>query len=144
MDTYEQLRSTIERDDVHDFAEALKDGADKKFAFREALLHGNAEMVRLVLDRGANPNAEMSDVYEHQYYSITPLMIAVWKGHEEVARLLLEKGADPNCEHRFGKADNGVGEITALGKAIENGYLNMVKILLDGGASPFSDAYIGG
>jgi ankyrin repeat protein len=143
MDTYEQIRSAVERGDVHDFAEALERGADREFAYREALKCGNADMVRLMLDSGADANAKLSDVYQYQHYPITPLMIAVWKGHEELVKLLLERGADPKCEHRFGKVDHGVGEITPLGKAIEAGSIRMVEMLLDGGASPFGDVYIG-
>lgn len=110
--------------------------------FIEALLRGDTDTVRQLLDQGADPNAKLSNVYQAQHYSISPLMIAVWKGHEELAKLLLERGANPNCEHRFGKMDDGVGETRPLGKAIENGSVRMVEILLDGGASTF-DAYVG-
>ena len=142
MDINEEIRSAIERGDQHDFAEALERGAHPGFAYAEALKSGNADMVRLLLDRGADPNAQMSNVYQFQYYSITPLMIAVWKGHEELAKLLLERGANPECEHRFGRMDDGVGEITPLGKAIEKRSLSMVRLLLDGGASPVRHVYI--
>lgn len=140
----EQLLSAIERDDLYDALEALKNGAYVYYvhnpgsgnasAFCQALERGNAEMVGLFLDHGADPNLPMSNVYQYQYYPIAPLMLAVWRGHEAVVRLLLEKGADPNCEHRFGREDDDVGTTTPLGKAIENGSVKLVETLLDHGA----------
>jgi len=48
---------------------------------------GHTEVVRLLLERGADPNVE--DTFYHQ----TPLAWALGKGHFDVAELLLEHGA---------------------------------------------------
>ena len=134
---YEQLRGAVESGDFKDFADAVHRGVELEYAFGRALLKGNAEMVRLTLNLGVDPNKGVSGIYEYQQStgSMPPLMVAVREGHEEVARLLLERGADPNCEHRFGTMDDGADELTALGKAIATGHAGMVKLLLEHGAS---------
>lgn len=94
-------------------------------------------MVDLLLDHGADPNVELSNAYEYQTYSISPLMLAVWREHEELVKLLLERGANANSEHRFGKIDNGVPEYSALGLAMKQRNTKIFEILRAGGASGF-------
>jgi ankyrin repeat protein len=48
----------------------------------------HAEIVRLLLDKGADPNGG-AEVF-------TPLLVSVVRHREETVRLLLERGADPN------------------------------------------------
>lgn len=53
-----------------------------------AAMFGREEVVRYLLDHGANPNLRgMSN----------PLIVACWRKHFGVAKLLLERGADPNA-----------------------------------------------
>ena len=60
-----------------------------------ALTNQDVRMTRLLLERGADPNA--SDE-EH-----SPLLyVAVGTGHADLVRLLLERGADVNKETFFG------------------------------------------
>ncbi|MEW6336906.1 MAG: ankyrin repeat domain-containing protein, partial [Acidobacteriota bacterium] len=68
-------------------------------AMRVTVLHAAAahrdpetalEMVRLLLDRGARPNAR-------QHGGWTPLHQAAAHGSSEMARALLDHGADPNA-----------------------------------------------
>lgn len=141
FDVDEQLLRASESDDVSSAAEALKNGANVYYrqigstsAFVTALKSGNAEMVGLFLDHGADPNAKLSNAYEYQIYDIEPLMLAVLMGHEDVVKLLLERGAMSWHWHQFGKDDDGVGYTTPLGKAAEKGFKNIVKILRDHGA----------
>ncbi|XP_013393994.1 ankyrin repeat, SAM and basic leucine zipper domain-containing protein 1-like [Lingula anatina] len=54
-----------------------------------AALKGNADMVKLFLDSGAEVNAEDSGGW-------TPLHGAAYGGHKSIVKLLLERGADPN------------------------------------------------
>lgn len=52
---------------------------------------GNAEIVKLLLERKADPNNKMGDE-EH-----TPLMAASAEGRDEVVRILIAAGADVNA-----------------------------------------------
>lgn len=137
----EQLFRAVDHNDRAAAEAALKIGADiyyrhgsSESAFVAALKRGNAEMVGLFLDHGADPNAQLSHAYEYQIYDIEPLMLAVMMGHEDVVKLLLDKGAKAWQWHQFGKDDDGVGFTTPLGKAAELGFTNIVKILRDHGA----------
>ena len=54
-----------------------------------AIDNGNAEMVKLLLDNGADPD-------EHHGYNYgLPAQAAMWKGHLDIVHLLLDYGADP-------------------------------------------------
>ena len=86
------------------------------FAARE----GHIDIVRLLLDRGANINA-IND------YERTALMWAANTGHTDVVRLLLDRGANIN-------AVDGDGD-TALMSASESGHTYTVRLLLDRGAN---------
>lgn len=55
--------------------------------------HGQAEVVRLLLDAGEDPN-RYNPPGHHQHS--TPLHQAVCAGHMNVVRLLIERGANPN------------------------------------------------
>ena len=59
-------------------------------AFSLAAQHGHADIVRLLLDAGEDPNR-----YNHEghHAHATPLHQAVLGGHEAVVRLLVERGA---------------------------------------------------
>src|ERR1044071_7845592 len=48
---------------------------------------GHTEVVRLLLERGADPNVKDS------FYGATPMSWAAPKGHVEIVKLLIEKGA---------------------------------------------------
>jgi ankyrin repeat protein len=62
----------------------------------------------------------------------TPLHHAASEGHRDAAQLLLDAGADPNLvEELF---------YTAIGLAANREDLDMVKLLLAGGADPAEDA----
>jgi ankyrin repeat protein len=78
---------------------------------------GNVELVKLLIERGANVNAQDS------FYGATPLTWAADKGHAEIVRLLLEKGA------------RGVDMVIMVG--VQRGNPAIVKAALDrGGALP--------
>ena len=55
---------------------------------------GHREIVRMLLDAGADPNLPEGRLCPHGY----ALWAATRKGHREIAELLLESGADPNAD----------------------------------------------
>lgn len=75
------------------------------------------EVVRLLLDKGANVNP--STRYK------TPLMHAASEGNDEAVKLLLSRGAQVNV-----KTDEG----TALMMAVNGGHIEALKLLLAAGA----------
>ena len=80
---------------------------------------GEVEIVRLLLDRGA-------DVQARHPRNGTVLQAASYRGHEEIVRLLIERGADVNTQAgRYG---------TALQAASVSGCKEIVQMLLDKGA----------
>ena len=101
---------------------------------------GNAEVVRMLLARGADANARESSLGE------TALMWAAAENHPEAVRALIEHGADPNArsdnltypKDRFGL--EGVttilphGSWTALMYAARQGSLEAARALAETGA----------
>ncbi len=79
------------------------------------------DIVKLLLDNGANPNLQNND-------GITALMITIAHGNQDIAKLLLDNGANPNIY-----SDNND---TALTIAIRFNHEPIVKLLLENGANP--------
>ena len=71
-------------------------GNDGATALILASQNGNAEIVKLLLEKGSDINLQRSDGF-------SALMAAVKDGHADVAKLLLEKGADPRLKDIMGK-----------------------------------------
>src|SRR5215831_853724 len=89
-----------------------------------AAVQGEAEIVRILLDAGADPNRESAGESEG-----TPLCAAASWGHAEVVRLMLQYGADPN---RIERTDEVA--MTALAWARRNHHDEVVRLLLESGA----------
>src|SRR5678815_5511372 len=114
----------------------LKAGADPKHAHTEgetplmaASRAGSVPAVRLLLDRGADPNA--ADAFQQE----TALMWASAEGHVDVVDVLLNAGADPNRKAHVNpitsrrNADHPTGGFTALMWAARNGHeLSLIHI----------------
>jgi len=88
------LLQAVRKGDLAAAKAALDAGVpvDAKFRYDRTALsfaadRGEAEIVKLLLDRGADANAKDS------FYGVTPIVWAANNGHAEVARLLLAHGA---------------------------------------------------
>ena len=89
----------------------------------KAAAGGHIDIVRLLLERGADPNLREEGNAPHG----RGLYAAVYNGHVEIARLLLEHGAYPNPEVES-SAD-------ALSIAIMNSDTRMIDLLASYGAT---------
>jgi uncharacterized protein len=90
-----------------------------------AVFGRQTEAARILLERGADPNA----LARHAQLAVRPLhTAAAFGGSLDLARLLLEHGADPN-----GRAEQG-GHFTALHSAAQSGNAALARILIDYGA----------
>ncbi len=83
----------------------------------------HAELVGLLMDKGANP--EVRDKYGR-----TPLERAIVNGRLALVRLLIAKGANPNARAK----EDHFGSGTPLGIAINCGYVDIAETLIIGGA----------
>ena len=96
------LRNALRNGDRQEFNRVLRDNPESVNAkgpsgwtpIMYAALYGDGEAVRLLLDKGANPNARNNR-------GGTALMYAI--DNEEKTRLLLDHGADPNLRSGEGR-----------------------------------------
>ena len=94
-----------------------------------AIRIGNIDIVRLLLQNGANPNYVVVMISGRRN---TALNEAITVNNIEIATLLLENGADPTgpCVRDW------AGELTPLNRAIELNNIEMLRLLLQNGADP--------
>ena len=128
-------------------------------ALMAATLYSSADLVKLLLDRGANPNvtnavgatplmwaipdlAKVKALLEHgadvnaksKNLGRTPLLVAAsYPGSVEVLKLLLGKGADLHA-----KDD---ARMHALGKAVVSSDVSVVRFLVESGIDPNEEGY---
>jgi ankyrin repeat protein len=90
-----------------------------------ALIHGPPDLVRALLDLGADPNVPAQDGFPSLHAAID----APRADRHALLRLLLERGADPN-------AQRGINDGTPLHHAVWRRDLEAVRLLLAHGADP--------
>ncbi|KAK3879252.1 hypothetical protein Pcinc_016163 [Petrolisthes cinctipes] len=122
----QQLMPTVETGDVDVLVEWLDWGLspDTKGNLHWSILHhacarGHLNIVSLLIERGANVNAEDSN-------RTSPLHTACFYGHQRIVQLLLDSGANVN-------AQDGRGN-TPLYSSIEGSHSVIINLLLDHGA----------
>ncbi|WP_170322795.1 ankyrin repeat domain-containing protein [Acrocarpospora macrocephala] len=126
--TGSELMAAVAEDDLERARELLRPGMDLNPArgttpLYEAAVHGNGEMIRLLLEYGADP-----DLPSHGEDEGLPLCAAACWDHDEAVRALLDGGANPDTAED--------GGWTALLWAASLGHLATADVLLDGGATP--------
>jgi len=95
-----------------------------------AVNHGRLEMVRLLLDLGADPDERtmLHELEEPTPSWGTPLWYAARAGHRDIAELLLDRGADPNA--------NVYASGWPLLNAHRRKHESVKRLLLERGAKP--------
>jgi tetratricopeptide (TPR) repeat protein len=100
-----------------------KDKYDRT-ALMIAVIDGKTNVVKLLLDKGANIEAKAT---APPYDGDTALIRAFYEGRSEMVKLLLDRGANIEARNKAGD--------TALITAAGNGHTEIVKLLLDKGAN---------
>ena len=95
----------------------------------EAIISGNVELVRRLLEKGANPNCERI-FQEGTRYSALRDSIIQWP-NDEIANLLIDAGADVNYVEQGRQL-----KCPVLISAIVMGNVKLVRRLLEKGANP--------
>lgn len=117
----QSIQVAARKGDLKEVERQLAQGVNvnsRTFRMRTAALHeaaseGRVEIVKLLLEKGANP-----DILDEG--STTPLAYAACGGHVEVMEILIAHGADP--------AQRRVMELAAMG-----GHIEPVEVLLEHG-----------
>ena len=110
---------------LDDDSEQVHAFADDGFtALHLAIFGGQENAMRLLLERGADPNViSTSDLAK-----VPPLGTAAFVRSAPLAQVLLDSGADPN--------GRGEGGFTALHSAAQNEDEELARLLLERGADP--------
>ena len=99
---------------------------------KNAAIGGHIEIVKLLLDRGADPNLPEEGIAPHGH----ALYSAVYNGHYEIASLLLERGAYPNPEVESSAEAVWIairrGDLKTLALLASYGAIWQIPIELDG------------
>ena len=99
-----------------------------------ASTYNNEEMVKFLLEKGADANTVCEIENEHIDISPTPLMNAAYRGNTNIINMLLENGADINYTTDYG--------MTALMYAASFNQFEAAKVLLENNAdTSITDEY---
>jgi Ankyrin repeats (3 copies)/Domain of unknown function (DUF3471) len=126
----DELSAAARKGDAATVQRLLDEGVDVNTKFRYGVTalfyacdHGHVDVVKVLLDRGADPNVKDT------FYGMTPLTMAVSPAqrkrpeHTEIAKLLIKKGA--------------AGKEMAISSAVEDRDVELTQAILDsGGLSP--------
>ena len=105
----------------------------KQTALQIAAAGDDAEICRILLNAGANPNGP---VKEGSFQApLPPLHAAAKEGCMNAVKVLLEAGADPGFKHGYSD--------TPLYYAVKSNSADILRALLGAGADPVSDTSFG-
>jgi ankyrin repeat protein len=153
VDVNEQLRLAIIDDDIGSTrqildSEGFRAGGDAATAMLVATQLGRSAVCRLLVERGADVNAQKylvraaligntvlcgllldagADINDRDSWGRTALMAAVTSGRVDACKILLNRGAIVDLVTEYG---------TALGRASSIGNVALVQCLIDAGANP--------
>lgn len=120
QDPGDEMRRAASEGNVARVKQLLEAGTDVNAANRYggtalafACDRGQVEVVKLLLQHGANPNAQDT------FYNATPITWAAMKGHVEISRLLLDKA--------------GQGDEQVLMMGVGGGHPALVKMVIERG-----------
>lgn len=121
------LTTAIERGQIQSVSELLERGADANMLLDDlgttplmlAVEHGRADILRLLIERGARVNEQRPD-------GETALTLAAWYGRMDVVDILLARGSNVNAETAAGE--------TALSLANQEGHQETAELLRKEGA----------
>ena len=105
-----------------------------------ACFSGSTELVKLLIERGADVNMRAGGTIGEVSGFITPLCMALIAGHEEVAALLIEHGIDLNAVGVEIKEGVVTASITPLMLTVATGLQHATKLLLKLGAEADKEA----
>jgi TolB-like protein/ankyrin repeat protein/class 3 adenylate cyclase len=132
------LHAAVQKNDVETIRRLMADGfnVNAKDYFGSTSLHiasytGNAEIVALLIDSGADIEARARGYPDNRFLFATPLMVASQRGHLSVAELLISAGADANTKNT---TVEGGSTRTAIHWAAFDGYTDIAKLLIANGA----------
>ena len=91
-------------------------------ALHKVICHGHADLVGILLAKGADPNIQ--DDMDKE----TALHLVIKAGCFDLVKMLLEAGADPNTKNKSGA--------TPLHLLIKGGHADMIGTLIKAGADP--------
>jgi len=127
-DARQVLNDVIERGDVKDFERLVAaytkhplGAAVLPNALRVAVIYSRVEMVKLLLERGVNPNTPSTDV------GYTPLMQAASSANLELVKLLVNAGADLNSENQHGRTALDEAEMYTHGSEKQRAVVTFLK-----------------
>ena len=138
----EQMLNGIEKNDVKSVQKAITKGGNLEVLNSEKytplmmaiMKKADKEIIKFLLDKGANPNAKITVKEGNEEKEKTPLYYVAESGDIELTKLLLDHGGDPNIKllpdsiltkviYKYVRTDN-------------KNYLTIAKILLEKGADP--------
>lgn len=96
--------------------------------------NADTEIIKLLLEKGASPNAKMTIKEEKKEKETTPLFYVADSANVELTKLLLNYGGDPNIKLSPDAILTKV--IYKYARTADKNYLTIANILLENGADP--------